>query len=389
MPLLGDQETAGSDLINILLIGADQRSGTHFRTDTLIIASVRPRQQVVTLISIPRDMFVYIPGWTMQRINTAYIHGETAKYPGRGPALLKDTILYNLGVRIDHIAIVNFEGFKKIVNTLGGIDLPLFCRYTDWKAINPNGNLENPANWRMFTVEPGVVHMDGELALWYVRSRLHSNDYDRGRRQQEVLRGIYSQAMKLNILPRIPELYQQVGDALKTDMRLEDVLSLAPIALKLDAPRIRSFFINNRLVKVWWTPEGANVLLPKREKIQALIQEAMSPPDAGEEDRLETMIEIINQTSNQGWDSLAAERLHYAGFETKFVSPKSSENPKKTWLYDLSGSHDPQQTAAILALLGLPGDHLIVESSETGGAQYRLILGSDYNPCFNPSKINK
>lgn len=231
--------------------------------------------------------------------------------------------------------------------------------------------------------------MDGELALWYVRSRLHSNDYDRGRRQQEVLRGIYTQAMKLNIIPRIPELYQQVGDAIKTDIRLEDVLSLAPMALKLDAPRIRSFYINNRLVKAWWTPEGANVLLPKREKIQALIQEAMSPPDAGEEDRLETMVEIINQTSNQGWDSLAAERLHYAGFETKYVSPKSSENPKKTWLYDLSGSHDPQQTAAILVLLGLPSDRLIVESPQTGGAQYRLILGSDYNPCFNPSKINK
>ena len=389
MPLLGDQGTAGEALINILLIGADQRSGSLFRTDTLIIASIRPAQQVVTLISIPRDLFVYIPEWTMQRINTAYLHGEMVKYPGRGAALLKDTIRYNLGVRIDHIAIVNFNGFKKIVDTLGGIDLPLSCPYTDWRVINPNGNLENPANWQLFTVEPGLVHMDGELALWYARSRLRSNDYDRGRRQQEVLRGMYTQAMKLNIIPRLPDLYQQIGDAIKTDMRLENILMLAPMALKLDAPRIRSFYINNRLVKAWWTPEGANVLLPKRDKIQALIQEAMSPLDAGEEVRLTTWIEIVNNTSNPGWEMLAAERLHYAGFETLFIPPNSSEPAKKTWLTDLTGGRDPQQAASILALLGLPNDRLVVESVRAGQAGYRLALGADYNPCFNPSKINK
>jgi LCP family protein required for cell wall assembly len=389
MPLLGDQATAGDGPINILLIGSDQRSGKFFRTDTLIIASVRPSHQVVTLISIPRDLFVFIPGWTMQRINSAYLHGEMTKYPGRGTGLLKDTILYNLGVRIDHIAIVNFEGFKTIVDTLGGIDLPLYCPYTDWRVINPVGNLENPNNWRLHTEGPGLVHMDGDLALWYARSRLRSNDYDRGRRQQEVLRGIYTQAMKLNVIPRLPALYQQVGDVIQTDMRLEDVLTLAPLALKLDAPRIRSFYINNRLVKAWWTPEGANVLLPKIDKIQSLIQEAMSPPDAGEEDRLTTWIEIANHTANPYWEVLAAERLHYAGFETRLVSPDSSEPAKKTWLIDLKGGAGTEKGKTILSLLGLPEERLLVEDTQPGGAEFRLMLGADYDPCFNPSKINK
>ncbi len=387
MPLLGDQAIAGDSLTNILLIGADQRSGAFFRTDTLIIASIRPAQQVVTLISIPRDLFVYIPGWTMQRINTAYLHGELVKYPGRGAALIKDTILYNLGVRIDHIAIINFDGFKKIVDALGGVDLPLYCPYTDWRVINPHGNLENPANWRLYTVEPGLVHMDGELALWYARSRLRSNDYDRGRRQQEVLRGMYTQAMKINIIPRLPGLYQQLGDVIKTDMQLENLLMLAPMALKLDAPRIRSFYINNRLVKSWWTPDGANVLLPKRENIQALVQEAMSPPDTGEEARLDTWIEIANHTSNPGWDMLAAERLHYAGFETLILPPDGDGPAKKTWLTDLTG--DPSQAALILALLGVPTDRQIAGPAAAGQAGYRLDLGTDYDPCFNPSKINK
>jgi hypothetical protein len=297
--------------------------------------------------------------------------------------------LYNLGVRIDNVAIVNFEGFKKIINALGGIDLPLYCPYTDWHVINPDGNLENPNNWRLYTVGPGLVHMDGDTALWYARSRLRSNDYDRGRRQQEVLRGIYTQAMKLNVIPRLPSLYQQVGDVIQTDMRFEDVLALAPMALKLDAPRIRGFYINNRLVKAWWTPEGANVLLPKIDNIQALIQEAMSPPDAGEEDRLATWIEIANHTPNPGWEVLAAERLHYAGFETRLASPQSPEAAKKTWLVDLKGGAGAQTGATILSLLGLPEDRLLVEELQAGGAEFRLVLGADYDPCFNPSKINK
>ncbi len=387
MPLLGDQASAGDDLVNILLIGADQRKGTKFRTDTLIIASIRPQLQVVTLISIPRDLFVYIPGWTMQRINTAYLHGEVVKYPGGGGALLKETILYNLGVRIDHLAIVNFDGFKKIVDTLEGIDLPIFCPYTDWRAIDPKGDLEDPDNWYLFTVEPGVVHMDGELALWYARSRLHSNDYDRGRRQQEVLRGLYTRAMRVDVIPRLPELYQQVSDLIKTDMSFEDVLKLASMAPGMDASHIRSFYINNRLVKAWWTPEGANVLLPKRDNIALLIQEAMSPPDAGEETRQEITVEIMNNTPNEGWEYLAAERLQYAGFETQ-PAQAGDIDPSKTWLYDLSGGAPGDQAAAILEIFGIPSDRLVVVDPPPGEAQYQLVVGADFNPCFNPSKVN-
>ena len=387
MPLLGDQGTAGDHLLNILLIGSDQRARGAFRTDTLIIASIRPPEQIITLISIPRDLFVFIPGWTMQRSNTAYLHGETSKYPGGGAALLKDTILYNLGVRIDHLAIVNFKGYKTIVDTLGGIDLPLACAYTDWRVIDPEGDLENPNNWRLYTAGPGMVHMDGELALWYARSRLRSNDYDRGRRQQEVLRGMYAQAMQMDIAPRLPELFKQVGGMVQTDLSLEQILALVPMALKLNAQRIRSFYINNRLVKAWWTPQGAQVLLPKRQAIEALIQEAMSPPDAGEEQRQRTLIEVQNATGGANWDVLAAERLHYAGFDTR-LSAYIGDGKSKTRLYDLNGGKYPDQSASLLALFGLPADRLKVDANPGIGVSYLLILGSDFDPCFNPSKIN-
>jgi polyisoprenyl-teichoic acid--peptidoglycan teichoic acid transferase len=388
MPLLGDQAGSGGDLINYLLIGSDQGSGSYFRTDTLIIASIRPRQQTVTLISIPRDLFVFIPGWTMQRINTAYLHGQSVKYPGGGAALLKDTIRYNLGIRIDHIAIVDFNGFKKIVDTLDGIDLPLVCPYTDWRVINPNGNLENPNNWRLFTVGPGLVHMDGEMALWYARSRLRSNDFDRGRRQQEALRAIYHRALKLNVLARLPDLYSQMNKIVRTDVDLNDILALAPMALKLDAPRIRSYYISNKYVKAWWTPEGANVLLPKREKIEPMLLEAMSPPDMQTEQRLSLIVEVSNGSGKEGLDVLAAERLHYAGYETR-VTSFEGESISKTQLDDYSGGQLPDQLAFLLKYMGLPDERVVPAENPGNDAVYRLVLGRDYDPCFNPAKVNR
>ena len=127
----------GQETVNFLLIGSDVRSGTSFRTDTMVIAILRPNEGQVSLISIPRDLWVSIPEWQNQRINTAYQHGISVGYPGGGPGLLKDTILYNLGIRIDHTAMVDFSGFSQIVDTLGGVDVPVSCSYTDWRLIDP------------------------------------------------------------------------------------------------------------------------------------------------------------------------------------------------------------------------------------------------------------
>jgi hypothetical protein len=230
--------------------------------------------------------------------------------------------------------------------------------------------------------------MDGDLALWYARSRLRSNDFDRGRRQQEVLRAIYIKALQLGILPRIPDLYRKISEIVITDIGLNDVLALAPMALSLDAPRIRSYYISNKYVKGWWTPQGASVLLPKSDKIEAMLQEAMLPPDDAEEDRLEVVIEIANSSDKPGAEILAAERLHYVGFETIIV-PDSGELNKKSWLYSPSGVNDASQGIYILDILGLPADRLSDNSATDSQADYRLVLGKDYNPCFNPSKLNR
>src|SRR5262249_1823478 len=101
-----------SGTINFLLIGHDLGSGASFRTDTMVVVILWPKDGQVAMISIPRDLWLYIPTVGMQRINTAYEFGALDEYPGGGAALIKDTIGYNLGIRIDHLAMVDFSSFS-------------------------------------------------------------------------------------------------------------------------------------------------------------------------------------------------------------------------------------------------------------------------------------
>ena len=379
-PVLTDNQT-----VTFLLLGSDVRPGqTYFRTDTIIVAAVRPSSGQVTLISIPRDLYVYIPTVGMDRVNTAYEYGQLHEYPGGGAALLKATLLYNLGIRIDHLAIVDFTVFTRIVNTLGGVDVPVYCSYTDWHLIDPSYDPNNVNNWSLYTVGPGIVHMDGDLALWYARSREMSSDFDRGRRSQEVLRALYARALKTDAIDKIPQLYNDFSSSVITDLKLNDLLQLAPLALHLNNANIRSYYIGRNDVTAWMTPGGASVQLPNGPVIQSMLQQALSPSPRAAQDTALT-IEIRNGTSNPAWDALAAERLNYAGYNTR-LAPADRKSYANSLLYDLSATPDLTRATSLLSVLGLPSS-AFVTSPNSANVNYVLIVGADYKPCFNPNGL--
>jgi len=387
LPTIDPAFTNGQETVNFLLIGSDKRSGTSFRTDTMVVAILRPNDGQVSLISIPRDLWVSIPGWDNNRINTAYQHGISNGYPGGGPGLLKDTIEYNLGIRIDHTAMVDFDGFRKIVDTLGGVDIPVSCPYTDWKLIDPSYNPENEDNWFLYTVNPGVIHMDGDLALWYARSRQKSSDFDRGRRQQEVLRAIFTQALQTGTLRRIPELYSDVKDSVETDLGLGDLLQLALYAPKMTNADIRSYYIRPPYVSSWITSGGAYVLSPNQALLSQLLTEALSP-SVRTEQRQTVSIEVMNGTSIPGYEELASTRLNYAGFETRIV-PSDRQDYAYSVLIDKSAAQDRSTSDTILGVMGMLPGSLIPSPDANSSAQYLLILGYDYQPCFRPEKLTE
>jgi LCP family protein required for cell wall assembly len=381
LPPLTDNET-----VNFLLIGSDKRPGSSFRTDTLLVAVLWPRQAQVSLISIPRDLWIYIPTVGMQRINTAYQSGELSDYPGGGPGLLKDTIAYNLGIRIDHTAMVDFNGFRNIVDTLGGIDVPVACAYTDWRLIDPSYDPYNENNWWLYTVGPGLVHMDGDLALWYARSRLKSNDFDRGRRQQETLRALFNRVLQTDTLSKIPQLYNDLSSAVVTDLGLGDLLKMAPYLPRLSNATIRSYYIRPPYVSSWVTPGGAAVLLPNEEALRQLLNEALTLSTTTIQ-RQTITVEIQNGTPFEGWEALAASRLNYAGYQTR-ISPADKRDVSASVLVDLTPGQDPAQRAALLAILGLNSAQQISLPDANSPIQYRLILGFDYEPCFRPEELS-
>ena len=377
----------GQETVNFLLIGSDRRIGSSFRTDTMLIVILRPNEGQVSLISIPRDLWVYIPGWENQRINTAYQHGISVGYPGGGPGLLKETILYNLGIRIDHTALVDFDGFRKIVDTLGGVDVPVSCAYTDWKLVDPSLNPQDENNWYLHTAGPGLIHMDGDLALWYARSRQKSSDFDRGRRQQEVLRSLFSQTLQAGTLTRIPELYNNLRDSVETDLGLGDILQLALYAPKMTSADIRSYYIRPPYVSSWITDGGAYVLLPNEDALQGLLTQAISPSTKTVE-KQSVIIDIMNGTAIDGYEALAATRLNYAGYETHIV-PSDRQDYAYSVLIDKTAAQDRAQSDPILNVMGLLPGSLIPSADPNSKSHYLLILGYDYQPCFRPENMGQ
>ncbi|HEX9796631.1 MAG TPA: LCP family protein [Anaerolineales bacterium] len=371
------------DAINVLLLGSDRRSGRSFRTDTIIVVSLQPSAHAAAMISIPRDLYVYLPGFNMQRVNAALTLGEEFGYPGGGRAMLADTLLYNLGIPIHYYAQVEMSGFQAIVDQVDGVDVNVACSYTDWRLEHPSLNPEVEDNWELFTVPSGVVHMDGDYALWYARSRARSSDFDRARRQQEVLRALHRQALRLDLIPQIPSLYNELIQSISTDLSLADLVRLAPLAVRIDPSRVRSRFIGRDQVTSWRTPTGGAVLLPKPEAIAHLLQETLDFESA---DPLvpepSLLVEVVNGSSRDDLATLAAERLTYAGFETRLLRTGAAGSLTRVIDYGLA---DPSQRTNLLSALGLPAS-AVENGTSDGQAAFRLIVGDNFDPCFDPTR---
>ena len=246
------------DVVNILLLGSDKRPNSGgFRTDAIMVVSIDPEDGTATLISIPRDLYVYIPGWRMDRINTAIVRG--------GIDMAKQAIHYNFGIPVDGWARMNFDGFISAIDTLGGV------------TVDATAFTRDECGGKILTYQPGSSYsMDGYEALCYARMRNWGGDFDRMRRQQEIVRAVFSKLLTFNGLARIPQLYNQFYTTFFTDIELAELLPLVPAAIQIgaDPTRIKVFRVDRDLVDSWRTPSGGAVLLPKRPGIQLMLLEA-------------------------------------------------------------------------------------------------------------------
>jgi polyisoprenyl-teichoic acid--peptidoglycan teichoic acid transferase len=366
--------------VNILLIGLDYRPGEEdSRADTQIIVHIDPQAKTAAMVAIPRDLWVPVPGFEEGRINTAYQKGESNKdtVPGGGPGLAKATIEDNFGIPIHYYAQVNFTGFETIIDTIGGltIDVPR-------PLVDNEYPLGNYGVTRIY-IPAGLQHMDGHTALAYARSRHSDSDLGRNARQQQVLLAIRQQGLNLNLITKLNELSGQLSDAVKTDLSLVQVGSLAQLAKDIKGDAIQTVTIDADMVRQTILPNGADVLLPNWDLIKPKIAQAFSDPRLSKE---AARLSVQNGTTVGGIGKKVRDQLVSKGF---FVPDLRSTDDQGTHpvttITDYSGGTKPHTIEALVKELDLKatdviqGDPAEAPTAQTDGApvDIMVIAGDD------------
>jgi len=372
--------------VNILLLGIDQREDQYgpWRTDTMIVLTIDPENMTAGMLSIPRDLWVPIPGYSENRINTAHYTGDLKKFPGGGPALATKTVQYNLGITIHYYVRVNFSGFIKAIDTIDGIDI-----YVE-KEIDDPLYPDNAYGYDPLYIPAGPQHMDGELALKYARTRHSGSDFDRLRRQQQVIMAVRDKVLRFELLPqllpKLPELLKTVGDAVQTDLQLKEMLNLVQLASQIDDEHIKTAVIDSSMTVDTTTPNGAQVLIPRRDEIRAVVDEIFGEPaqvaeEEIEEDKAKLAEEgakiIVHNGSTAG--NLAAQTsafLKEHGLQVvEFGNAERFDYPTTT-IVDFTGK---EYTVQYLArLLNISEDNIQPFTGSHSEIDIRLIIGADF-----------
>lgn len=266
------QLTTNLPRTNLLILGLDRRpdQGAVVRSDTMILATVYPPGPRVALLSIPRDLYVDIPTYGTGRINAAHFWGENESVGG-GPALAAQTVAQNFGVPVHGYVRVDFDGFRAIVNAVGGIDVVVE------QPIVDNAYPTDDYGTIRIEIPAGPQHMDGETALRYARSRHGSSDFDRARRQQQIMVALARRLLSPAAWPKLPTIYRAVVSNVDTNLTARDLLLLAPTVYRVGPEGIEHHVIDRDMTEPWTTPTGGSVLRPRWEAIRPFVQQLFTP----------------------------------------------------------------------------------------------------------------
>jgi len=375
--------------INILLLGVDRRPdevNSPTRTDTMLIVTIDPYGKTAGMLSIPRDLWVPIPisdsDIRYNRINTAYFYGDLYNFPGGGPALAEKTVEHNFpGVNIHYYAVVDFEGFSEIIDTLGGITVYLESPLIDYEYPTPDYGT-------MYAYIPaGEQRLDGEKTLWYARSRYEGADIGRMKRQQQILLAMRESILQLDILPKLPRLVKQFADTVKTDLSLSELQKLAELARRIKAEDIiaRSIDMNYATQSYKETKQGmADVLELKQEKASQLIEEMFYDARLREDG---ASVEVLNGTMITGLAAGTSAFLKSQGVtEVAYGDAADGINHQETIIYNFTGK---DYTAGLIAhLLNLPANRIQSHGSLASLADICVVLGEDAPAPYELGALN-
>ena len=250
--------TAAKGKINILVLGADEREDDVGRSDTTFVVTIDTNTKKATMLSIPRDTRVKIPGHGWDKINHAYAFG--------GSKLSKTSIENLLGIKIDYTVVININGFVRMIDAIGGVTIDVDKRMLYADPYDDNGGL-------YIDLRPGVQRMNGKTAIQYVRYRDDEGDIGRVARQQKFLKALMKEFTKPQLITKLPDIVKQFSTTVSTDMPAGEMLKLAPIVSDAAKSGLETEWIDGTPIWIqdvsYWLPD-IKELRAKVAKIQAI-----------------------------------------------------------------------------------------------------------------------
>ncbi|MBX2999762.1 MAG: LCP family protein [Caldilineaceae bacterium] len=399
-------ENIAQERINILLLGTDERPDEYGppRTDTMMLVTLDLRHRTAGMISLPRDLWVPIPGYDITtKINTAYVVGERRGYPGGGPQLAKDTVSSFIGRPVEYYVRVNFNGFVRVIDMIGGVDVHVATTIHDDLYPTEDYGVE------LFHLDAGPQHLDGATALKYVRTRHGDSDYGRANRQQQVIQAVLEKVLAANMIPTLvskaPELTATMRDSFGTDIPLPVMISLANYIRQNDLQNVERLVLDNRYGQEGYSEDGAWILLPDRSRVRsalaqffdasrALPQEAVSPLGvisaigAGAADltpnnapvvdnRSTARLEVLNGTDAPGVAARIRDLLQASGWQVITIGDADRSDYRRTLIVNYNA--DESLVEQINLDLKLPPDlptmsGLVISDK----VDMRIIVGQDF-----------
>jgi LCP family protein required for cell wall assembly len=375
----------GAGRVTILLLGLDYRDWAAdegpSRSDTMILMTLDPLTNSAGMLSIPRDLWVAIPGFQHGKINTAHYLGEAYNLPGGGPGLAVKTVEHLLGVPVNYYAQIDFDAFVRFIDEIGGVKVDVPEKIT----IDLLGGGFKTKK----TLQPGAQRLPGEWALAYARARYtEGGDFDRAFRQQQVILAIRDQILNLELLPTLiknaPSLYNEIVSGVNTNLSLEEVIKLALLAQTVPQDHIQKGIIDKNYVLFGSSPDGLNILIPLKDKIQILRDKIFTtfglgpetPGSTQERMQVESARVVLYEGSgNQEILNRTEGFLRDQGMNIIQVSP-SGEPYGETVIIDYTGN--PHSLQYFVELMGVKSKNIRSQFDPASQVDIEVYLGADW-----------
>ncbi|MHB8792888.1 MAG: LCP family protein [Thermoleophilia bacterium] len=355
---------------NILIMGTDSDpDGTNQRSDTIMLARVNPNGECLSILSMPRDLSVNIPGVGRDKINSAYAVG--------GAPLAIETVRDLTGQPIHHFVMIDYAGFEKAVDAMGGVYIDVDKRY-----FNDNSDALWGQEYEPIDIYPGYQKLSGKDALAFVRYRHTDSDFMRIARQQLFINDTKAQSMKWGNITKIPELADVFASNTTSDIGRSDVLSLTKFILGLNRDRIFQVQapvdeLNGGYLAISQEAFSKTIedfLTPAFAKPEPQIPGAVAPEVPSEKSK-KTPIEVLNGNGVEGAASLAANLLMQKGFTSVAIGGNASNSYGDNQIYFREGN---KEAAEELATLLKPAKVSPMPPELSTKAQVLVAVGSNF-----------